>query len=98
MKNLALCIGFFSIIMGWVNYDPEIETAVLPVVTGIIVVILALLARFPNLSPVNAAVRKVSVKRGSAGPAKMRLNKEKGNWLYLSSMQFCLPIILHFQF
>ena len=67
MKNLALCIGFFSIIMGWVNYDPEIETAVLPVVTGIIVVILALLARFPNLSPVNAAVRKVSVKRGLPG-------------------------------
>ena len=48
MKNAALCIGLFSIIMGWVNYDPEIETAAVPVVTGIIVVILALLGLIPE--------------------------------------------------
>jgi len=49
MKNTALCIGLFAIIMGWVNYDPEIETAAVPVVTGIIVVILALLGLIPEL-------------------------------------------------
>ncbi|MDX2434421.1 MAG: hypothetical protein QNK14_07395 [Desulfobacterales bacterium] len=48
MKNTALCIGFFAIIMGWVNYDPEIETAAVPVVTGIIVVILALFGLIPE--------------------------------------------------
>jgi hypothetical protein len=48
MKNIALCIGLFAIIMGWVNYDPEIETAAVPVVTGIIVVILALFGLIPE--------------------------------------------------
>ena len=48
MKNIALCFGLFSIIMGWVNYDPEIETAAVPVVTGIIVVILALFGLIPE--------------------------------------------------
>ena len=49
MKNTALCIGVFAIIMGWVDYDPEIETAAVPFVTGIIVVILALLGQIPEM-------------------------------------------------
>jgi hypothetical protein len=49
MKNTALCIGLFAIIMGWVNYGPEIETAAVPVVTAIIVVILALLGQIPEM-------------------------------------------------
>ena len=48
MKNIALCIGLFSIIMGWVTYDPEIKTAAIPVITGIIVVILALFGLIPE--------------------------------------------------
>ena len=48
MKNIALCIGFFSIIIGWVTYEPEIKTAAMPVITGIIVVILALFGLIPE--------------------------------------------------
>ena len=49
MKNIALCFGLFSILMGWINYNPEIETAAVPVVTGIIVVILALFGLVPEI-------------------------------------------------
>ena len=48
MKNIALCIGLFSIIMGWLTYDPEIKTAAVPIITGIIVVILALFGLIPE--------------------------------------------------
>ena len=48
MKNIALCVGLFSIIMGWITYDPEIKTSPVPVVTGIIVVILALFGLIPE--------------------------------------------------
>ena len=58
MKNIALCFGFFSIIMGWINYDPEIETAAVPVVTGIIVVILALLGLIPEFDVCKRCGRK----------------------------------------
>jgi hypothetical protein len=48
MKNIALCIGLFSIIMGWISYDPEIKTSAVPVVTGIAVVVLALFGLIPE--------------------------------------------------
>ncbi len=48
MKNIALFIGIFSIIMGWVTYDPEIKTASMPLVTGVLVVILALFGLIPE--------------------------------------------------
>jgi len=48
-KNIALCIGFFSIIMGLITYDPEIKTAAIPVITGIIVVVLALFGLVPEI-------------------------------------------------
>ncbi len=48
MKNIALCIGLFSIIIGWTTYDPEIKTSAMPVITGIIVVILALFGLIPE--------------------------------------------------
>ena len=49
MKSIALCIGLFSIIIGWVTYDPEIKTAVMPLITGIIVVILTLFGLIPEV-------------------------------------------------
>ncbi len=58
MKNTALCIGLFAIIMGWVNYDPEIETAAVPIVTGIIVVILALFGLIPEFVACERCGRK----------------------------------------
>ena len=48
MKNIALGIGLFSIIVGWATYDPEIKTAAIPVITGIIVVVLALFGMIPE--------------------------------------------------
>ena len=48
MKNIALCLGLFSIIVGWGTYDPEIKTAAIPVITGMAVVILALFGLIPE--------------------------------------------------
>jgi hypothetical protein len=48
MKNIALCIGLFSIIMGLVTYDAQIITAAIPIITGTIVVILALFGLIPE--------------------------------------------------
>ena len=48
MKNLALFIGLFSIIIGGITYDPEIKNAAMPVITGLIVVILALFGLIPE--------------------------------------------------
>jgi hypothetical protein len=48
MKNIALCIGLFAIIMGWLTYDPQIKTSAVPVVTGILVVVLALFGLIPE--------------------------------------------------
>ena len=64
MKNIALCIGFFSIIMGWFTYDPEIKTAALPVITGIIVVVLALLGLIPEIVVCKRCGRKFLVTKG----------------------------------
>jgi hypothetical protein len=64
MKNLALCIGLFAIIMGWINYDPEIETAAVPIVTGIIVVILALLNQIPEMVTCERCGKKSFGKKG----------------------------------
>ena len=58
MKNIALCFGLFSIIMGWISYDPEIETAAVPVVTGIIVVLLALFGLIPEFGVCKRCGRK----------------------------------------
>ncbi|MBW2467463.1 MAG: hypothetical protein JRF02_09200 [Deltaproteobacteria bacterium] len=50
MKNIALCVGLFSTIMGLLTYDPEIKTAAVPVITGIIVIILALCGLIPEFT------------------------------------------------
>jgi len=58
MKNIALCIGLFSIIIGWLTYDPEIKTAAMPIITGIIVVILALFGLIPDFFVCDRCGRK----------------------------------------
>jgi len=64
MKNIALCFGIFSIVMGWINYDPEIETAAVPVVTGFIVVILALFNLIPEYTVCERCGKKSFITRG----------------------------------
>ena len=71
MKKLALCIGLFSIIMGWVSYDPEVATAPIPIITGIIVVILALLNQVPELVVCKKCGKKSFGKKGVCRACRM---------------------------
>lgn len=48
MKNIALSIGLFAVIVGWITYDPEIRTAAIPIITGLAVVVLALFGLIPE--------------------------------------------------
>lgn len=45
---IALWIGFFSLVMGLLTYDSEVVTAPVPVVSGGIVIILAVLGWIPE--------------------------------------------------
>ena len=48
MKNISLLVCLVSIIAGVIAYDPEIKTAAVPVITGLLVIILALLGLIPE--------------------------------------------------
>jgi hypothetical protein len=49
MKYISLVIGLFSVIAGSMAYDPEIKTAAMPIITGLIVIILALCGLIPEI-------------------------------------------------
>lgn len=48
MKNISLLIGLFSVVIGGMAYDPEIKTAAMPIILGLIVIILALCGLIPE--------------------------------------------------
>jgi len=48
MRKIAFWIGIFAIVVGWLTYDPEVATATMPVITGFIVVALAVFDLIPE--------------------------------------------------
>ncbi|MDD3620099.1 MAG: hypothetical protein RBR09_11485 [Desulfobulbaceae bacterium] len=48
MRKIALWVGLFSLAMGLFTYDSEVATAPVPVVTGAVVVVFALLGWIPE--------------------------------------------------
>ena len=48
MKKLAFALGLFSAVMGWLTYDSEVATAPVPIITGLLVIILAVLGLIPE--------------------------------------------------
>lgn len=48
MRKIALWVGFFSLVMGLLTYDSEVATAPVPVVSGALVIILAVLGWIPE--------------------------------------------------
>ncbi len=49
LRWLAFSIGLFSLAMGLFTYDPEVATARTPIITGAIVMALALFNLIPQL-------------------------------------------------
>lgn len=48
LRSIAFCLGLFSVVVGLLTYDREVVTASVPVVTGLIVVVLALADFIPE--------------------------------------------------
>lgn len=51
MKNIAILIGLFSLVVGWLTYDSEVATAPVPIVAGLVVIVLAALGLIPEFVP-----------------------------------------------
>ena len=58
MRWIAFCVGLFSLVIGLLTYDRTVVTAPLPVVTGLIVVVLAVFNLIPELKKVCVACKK----------------------------------------
>jgi len=41
LRKIAFWVGLFSLLVGLITYDSEIVTAPVPVITGIVVIVLA---------------------------------------------------------
>ncbi len=62
IKFIALMIGFFSLIIGIINYDSAIPTSPVPVVSGLLVIVLAVFGLVPELKPCKACGRYITKK------------------------------------
>jgi len=48
-KTIAFIVGLFSFVMGVLTYDSEVVTAPIPVISGAVVVLLAVFGFIPEL-------------------------------------------------
>ena len=48
MKKIAIAVGLFSLVVGWLTYDSEVATAPVPIITGLVVIALAVLGLIPE--------------------------------------------------
>lgn len=62
MRKIAFWAGLFSLVVGVLTYDREVATAPVPVVTGIIVIILALFNLIPEFNTCGFCGKKVPKK------------------------------------
>lgn len=58
-KTIAFVVGLFSCAMGMLTYDSEVVTAPIPVITGAIVMLLAVLGFIPELKNCINCNRKI---------------------------------------
>ena len=50
MRRIAFWVGLFSLVVGLITYDSKVVTAPVPVVTGMLVVVLAVFDLIPELT------------------------------------------------
>lgn len=65
MRKIAFWIGLFSLVVGLITYDSNVVTAPVPVVTGLLVIVLAVFDLIPELKKVCVACKK-KISRNSA--------------------------------
>ena len=62
-RKIAFWVGMFSLVMGLLTYDSEVVTAPIPVVTGLLVVILAVFNLIPSLNECEICKKKIHKSR-----------------------------------
>ena len=58
MRKIAFGVGLFSLVVGLITYDRTVVTAPVPVVTGLLVVVLAVFDLIPELKKECVACKK----------------------------------------
>jgi recombinational DNA repair protein (RecF pathway) len=58
MRKIAFFVGLFAMVVGWLTYDSEVSTALVPIVTGAVVVVLAVLGLIPEFTDCAACGKK----------------------------------------
>ncbi|OGR00210.1 MAG: hypothetical protein A2511_03205 [Deltaproteobacteria bacterium RIFOXYD12_FULL_50_9] len=61
-KTIAICLGLFSLVVGLLTYDPQVITAPFPVITGALVVVLALAGLIPEFRSCCCCQKKIFAK------------------------------------
>lgn len=62
-RKIAFWIGMFSLVMGLITYDSEVVTAPVPVITGLLVVLLAVFNLIPSLNECEICKKKIHKSR-----------------------------------
>lgn len=68
MRKIAFWVGLFSLVVGLITYDSTVVTAPIPIVTGLLVVVLALFDLIPELKKVCVACKKKISRNSSRCP------------------------------
>lgn len=58
LRKIAFWVGLFSLLVGLITYDSEIVTAPVPVITGIVVIVLAVADLIPEWKVCGSCQRK----------------------------------------
>ena len=77
MRKIAFFVGLFAMIMGWLTYDREVATALVPIITGAVVVLLAVFNLVPELTSCAACGRKNLKNKKFCSHCGERLDKAK---------------------
>lgn len=62
LRSIAFCLGLFSVVVGLLTYDREVATASVPVVTGAIVIVLAVFNLIPEFKHCVSCQKKIPKK------------------------------------
>lgn len=62
LRTIAFFVGLFSLVMGLLTYDSEVVTAPVPVVSGAVVMLLAVFGLIPELKRCISCNRKIPKK------------------------------------
>jgi hypothetical protein len=78
-RAIAFWVGMFSLVMGLLTYDSEVATAPVPVITGGLVVILAVFNLIPTLNECEICKKKIhkSRTRCRSCEAQQKKNEEE---------------------